>query len=136
MHTTATNTTALPESLLTPTEQAWLDACPVGDSRSLTSCGRTVTVDRRVLLGAPVQVPSFTIEPRLEIGLPGSPTYGTGTGDVVCTHPQHAPDRPFVWLPDIKKYYPIGPDIALHPTGGSYVQTTFRLSTETLTALA
>ncbi len=76
----ATNTTPT-ESLLTAPELAWLDACPVGDSRSLTSCGRTVTVDRRFSL--PYQIAPQFIEPRWEI------TYGTTIGDVICIHPQH-----------------------------------------------
>jgi hypothetical protein len=45
------------------------------------------------------------------------------------------PRHDLVWRPDIKTSYPIGPDIALGPVG-SFVQTTFRLTSETLTALA
>jgi hypothetical protein len=86
---TATNTATLPESILTAAEQAWLDACPVGDSRSLTKTvgqvRQTATVDRRIAWGAAAPQPMLygprgteimpSIEPRWEIGLPGSPTW-------------------------------------------------------------
>lgn len=112
-----------PAPLLTETEQAWLDACPVGESRSLTSGGRTATVDRRIHWGAPVHVPTFTIEPRWEIGLHGSPTW-----DSTGHPPLHAVT--------VTSTGNVGPDIALQAPVGSFVQTTFRLSSETITAIA
>jgi hypothetical protein len=66
----ATNTAKQPAPLLTDSEQAWLDGCPVGDARSLTFNGRTVTVDRRITL--PHQIAPQFFEPRWEIN--------TGTG--------------------------------------------------------
>jgi hypothetical protein len=36
---------------------------------------------------------------------------------------------------DLKRSYPVGPEIAIPPLGGSYVQTSFRVSSQTITAL-
>jgi hypothetical protein len=49
---TATNTTVdYQPPAMTQQEQAWLDACPHGESRSLGKCGQTFTVDRRMSFG-------------------------------------------------------------------------------------
>jgi hypothetical protein len=44
-------------------------------------------------------------------------------------------DRRGFWSLDLKRSYPVGPEIAIPPLGGSYVQTSFRVSSQTITAL-
>ena len=77
----ATNTANPPEPLLTASEQAWLDACPVGDSRSLTKTvgeiSHTATVDRRFSWGAVTPTPVLYGPHGTEF-MPTEPTCGTG----------------------------------------------------------
>jgi len=72
--------------MLTPEQKEYLENCPLGESRTVKTCGVTYTIDRRspfVIDYAPVNQPPFVTLPYVPYVQPPTWPYGY---EVICTH--------------------------------------------------